>query len=309
MINADFKILVFIAAARHLNFTRAAKEMNISQPAVSKNIQELELQAGRNLFERNGHRLALTEAGQLMLEHALKLTAVYENLNCEMGMLDGVLAGELRLGSSTTLSHFILPAILANFHLDFPNINLKVLHGNSRTIEDWLMNKTIDLGVVEGLSDNLSLKYETFLKDEVVLVTRKGNPKLAGRESITPEQLLDFEYVFREQGSGTNDVIRKAITATGIDWQGLYVKVYIASTESIKNFLLNTDCFSFLSIHAICKELKQGELQVVDVENFSMERNFYFVRPHGVIGQLPEAFRRYAYQRFAKNGVFNPQEK
>jgi len=306
MIHVDFKILVFIEAARLLNFTRAAKEMHISQPAVSKNIQELEQQAGRNLFERNGQRLALTEAGQLMLVHALKLTAIYEDLNCELGMLDGVLSGELRLGSSTTLSHFILPAILAQFHLAFPNINLKVLHGNSRTIEELLLDKTIDLGVVEGLSDNSSLKYEAFLKDEVVLVTRKGNPKLGGSESITVEQLLDFEYVFREQGSGTNDVIRKTITAAGIEWQRLHVKVYMASTESIKNFLLRTDCFSFLSIHAICKELYNGELQVVEVENLSMERNFYFVRPHGVIGQLPKAFRRFAYQRFVKNGVFNP---
>lgn len=306
MINVDFKILVFISAARHLNFTRAAKEMNISQPAVSKNIQELEVQSGRNLFERSGHRLILTEAGQLLLDHAMKLTSLYEDLNCELGMLDGVLSGELRLGASTRLSHFILPEILASFHLSFPNIGLKVLHGNSRKIEEVLLDKTIDLGVVEGLSDNLSMKYETFVKDEVVLVTRSGNPRIAGRDNITVGQLLDFEYVFREQGSGTNDVIHKAFTEMGVDPQSLYAKVYLASTESIKNFLLKTDCFSFISIHAITKELQNGELEVVEVENFIMERNFYFVRPHGVIGHLPEAFRRFAYQRFAKNGLFNP---
>lgn len=307
MIKVEFKMLVFISAARHLNFTRAAKEMNISQPAVSKNIQELETQAGRNLFERNGHRLILTEAGQLLLRHALRLTSVYEDLNCELAMLDGVLSGELRLGASTTLSHFILPEILAAFHLSFPNISLKVLHGNSRTIEDLLLNKTIDLGVVEGLSDNLSMKYETFVRDEVVLVTRKGNPKVLGKDSITPLQLLDFEYVFREQGSGTNDVIRKAVTAVGIAWQDLYVNVHLASTESIKNFLLKTDCFSFLSVHAIAKELQSGTLEIIDVDGFRMERSFYFARPHGVMGRLPEAFKRFAYQRFAKNGMFHSE--
>lgn len=306
MINVDFKILVFISAARHLNFTRAAKEMNISQPAVSKNIQELEVQAGRNLFERNGHRLLLTEAGRLLLNHAMKLTSVYEDLNCELGMLDGVLSGELRLGASTTLSHFILPEILAAFHLSFPNISLKVLHGNSRKIEDLLLDKTIDLGVVEGLSDNLSMKYETFVKDEVVLVTRRGNPRIAGIDCISPGQLPDFEYVFREEGSGTNEVIRKAVTKAEIDWQSLYVKVYLASTESIKNFLLKTDCFSFLSIHAVSKELQSGELKVIEVENFIMGRNFYFVRPHGVIGHLPEAFRKFSYQKFARKGLFHP---
>jgi len=305
MINIDFKILVFISAARHLNFTKAAKEMNISQPAVSKNIQELETQAGRNLFERAGNRIILTEAGSLFLNHAIKLTSVYEILNGELGLLDGVLLGELRLGASTTLSHYILPQILAKFHLSYPSINLKVLHGNSKQIEDLLFDKTIDLGVVEGLSDNPSMKYEAFLNDEVVLVTRKNNPKVAKIDMLYPYQLQHLEYVLREEGSGTNEVIHKAFTDAGIDWHSLYVKVYLASTESIKNFLLKTDCFSFLSIHAISKELECGELKIVDVENLTMERSFYFVRPHGVIGHLPEAFRCFAYQKFAKNGMFH----
>lgn len=302
MINVDFKILVFISAARHLNFTRAGKEMNISQPAVSKNIQELEAQAGRNLFERIGQRITLTEAGELFLEHAIRLTSIYEMLNGELGLLDGILLGELRLGASTTLSHYILPNILADFHTSFPTINLKVLHGNSRKMEELLRDKIIDLAVIEGLSDNSSMKYEAFLKDEVVLVTRKNNPKLTNDCTINPKKLLEFEYVLREDGSGTNEVIRKALKIVNIDWHSLYVKVYLASTESIKSFLKKTDCFSFLSIHAITKELQNGDLQIVEVESLDIFRNFYFVRPHGVIGHLPEAFRKFTYDRFVKNG-------
>lgn len=309
MINVDFKILVFISVARHLNFTRAAKEMNISQPAVSKNIHELELQAGRNLFERAGHRTTLTEAGQLFLVYAMRLTTVYETLNSELGLLDGVLLGELRLGASTTLSHYILPEILADFHLSYPSISLKVLHGNSRRIEGLLQDKTIDLGVVEGLSDNPSMKYETFLKDEVVLATRKGNPHVAGKGSVSPNELLGLEYVLREEGSGTNEVVHKALNEVGIDWRSLNIKVYLASTESIKNFLLKTDCFSFLSIHAITKELQNEELEVIEVDGLHIDRDFYFMRSHGVIGHLPETFRRFAYQRFVKNGIFHPENE
>lgn len=304
MINLNFRVLVFISAARHLNFTRAAREMNISQPAVSKNIQELEVQAGRNLFERAGHRLLLTEAGKLLLNHAMQLTATYANLNFELSMLDGTVSGELRLGASTTLSHFILPEVLAAFHFSFPSVSIKVLHGNSRKIEDLLAEKSVDLGVVEGLSDNFSLKYEAFVKDEVVLVARTENPIVANKESIHISELPKLEYVFREQGSGTKDIIRKAFTEAGIDWQSLFVRVRLASTESIKNFLTKTDCFSFISIHAISKELQNGELRIVEVEDFVIERNFYFVRPHGVIGQLPETFRQFTYKRFTKNGVF-----
>lgn len=48
----DFRIAVFLSAARHLNFTKAAAELNISQPAISKHINELELQYEVQLFER-----------------------------------------------------------------------------------------------------------------------------------------------------------------------------------------------------------------------------------------------------------------
>ncbi|MFD2892965.1 LysR family transcriptional regulator [Sphingobacterium arenae] len=307
MINVDFKILVFISAAKHLNFTRAAKEMNISQPAVSKNIKELEAQAGRSLFERTGQRIRLNEAGRLFFEYAMRLVNVYETLNGELGLLDGILLGELRLGASNTLSHYILPNILADFHIAFSTISLKVLHGNSRMIEELLLDRTIDLGVTEGLSDNPSMKYETFIKDEVVLVTRSGNPKLEQVDSLHPQKLLELEYVLREDGSGTNEIIRKALTTVDIDWHALYVKVYLASTESIKSFLSKTDCFSFLSIHAITAELQNGTLQIVEVDGLTIDRNFYFVRPHGVIGHLPETFRKFAYERFVKNGLFHSE--
>jgi DNA-binding transcriptional LysR family regulator len=303
MIAIDFKMSVFIAAARHLNFSKAAQDLNISQPAVSKNIHELELQAGRNLFERNGNRLLLTETGQMLLNYAQQLSGIYEQLNDNLGILNGKAAGELRLGASTTISHYIIPEILADFHTQFPLIRIKTLHGNSRQVEEWLQQKEIDLGIVEGLSDNVSMKYEEFLKDELVLVTRFGNPKIKTNTAVNPELLREFDFVLREQGSGTNEVIRKALMKIGIGMHELNVKVILASTESIKNFLLTTDCFSFLSIHAITKELKNNELQIVELNDFEIERYFFFVHPQGVIGRLPESFRRFAVGRVGrKNG-------
>lgn len=66
----DFRLRVFITAAKTLNFTKCAEQLYISQPAVSKHIGELESRYKVQLFERSGSRLALTEAGRVMLEHA-----------------------------------------------------------------------------------------------------------------------------------------------------------------------------------------------------------------------------------------------
>lgn len=63
----DFRLRVFITAAKTLNFTKCAEQLYISQPAVSKHIGELESRYKVQLFERSGSRLALTEAGRVML--------------------------------------------------------------------------------------------------------------------------------------------------------------------------------------------------------------------------------------------------
>ena len=73
----DFRLRVFITAAKTLNFTKCAEQLFISQPAVSKHIGELESRYKVQLFERSGSRLALTEAGRVMLEHAERIADGY----------------------------------------------------------------------------------------------------------------------------------------------------------------------------------------------------------------------------------------
>ena len=68
-----FPLAGFITAAKTLNFTKCAEQLYISQPAVSKHIGELESRYKVQLFERSGSRLALTEAGRVMLEHAERI--------------------------------------------------------------------------------------------------------------------------------------------------------------------------------------------------------------------------------------------
>ena len=299
MIRIEFKIAVFYAAARHLNFTKAAQELNITQPAVSKNIHELEIQAGKSLFKRNGNRLVLTESGKLLFEHAQKIHSAYDMLNESMDMLDGKVSGCLKIGASTTLSHYIVPKLLAEFHADYPMMKIKALHGNSQQVEEWLSDNSIDLGILEGLSNNPSMKYEAFLKDELVLVARHDHWKFKDKDHISARDLLELEFVIREQGSGTNDVLYRSLSEIGVNWHDLDVRVILASAEAIKHFLLNSDCVAFLSVYSIMKELDQGELKVIDIEGFEVKRDFFFVHPQGVINGVAEFFYNFAKKRFA----------
>lgn len=122
----DFRLRVFITAAKTLNFTKCAEQLFISQPAVSKHIGELESRYKVQLFERSGSRLALTEAGRVMLEHAERIADGYRRLQYEMDLFTDRLGGELKVGASTTIAQYVLPQVLARFTARFPEVKVSL---------------------------------------------------------------------------------------------------------------------------------------------------------------------------------------
>jgi DNA-binding transcriptional LysR family regulator len=285
----DFRLKVFFTVANRLSFTKAATELFITQPAVSKHIQELEEEYKIKVFDRNGTRISLTPAGKLLLKHSINIFEIYREIDFDMSSLINQQLGTLRLGASTTISQYIIPPLLACFHQKRKGIKVNLRNGNTEQIENALLNKEIEIGIVEGQSKNKSIRYNPFLKDELVLVCNIENP-LASKEEITIEDLKNMQFVMREQGSGTLEVIRHALKALEIKLSQLDIEMQLGSTESIKSYLMNSDCVAFISIHAIEKELKNKELVILDVKSMLIERYFYVISLQGKTEILSDLF-------------------
>ena len=285
----DFRLKVFYTVALRLNFTKAATELYITQPAVSKHIQELEETYKTKLFERNGSKIALTPAGKMLQKYTKSIFDIYREIDFEMSSFNAERQGLLRLGASTTISQYIISPVLASFHQKQKDIKVNLLNGNTEQIETALINKEIEIGIVEGQSKNQSIKYIPFLKDELVLVCKSNNP-LAKQNEISVNDLKSMKFITRERGSGTLEVIEFALKKAGLKFSDLQIEMQLGSTESIKSYLLNSDCFAFMSIHAVNKELKNKELIVLDVEKLSIGRYFYIATLQGKSDALSELF-------------------
>lgn len=285
----DFRLKVFYTVALRLNFTKAATELYITQPAVSKHIQELEETYKTKLFERNGSKIALTPAGKILLQHTKNIFEIYREIDFDMSSFRNERQGLLRLGSSTTISQYIISPVLARFHQKQQDIKVNLLNGNTEQIENALINKEIEIGIVEGQSKNQSIKYVPFIKDELVLVCNTKNP-LVKQNEISLKDLKSMKFITRERGSGTLEVIEYALKQVGVKLTDLQIEMQLGNTESIKSYLLNSDCFAFMSIHAVGKELKNNELIVLDVENLTIERYFYIITLLGKSNALSELF-------------------
>ena len=259
------------------------------QTCICYHIQLLVSFNHARFFDRQGSKICLTKAGELLLKHSEKILDDYKQLEYEMHLLHNEYIGELKLGASTTIAQYVLPPLLANFIAKFPQINLSLINGNSRGVEAALQEHRIDLGLVEGIFRLPNLKYTPFLQDELVAVVHTQS-KLAVTDEITPEDLLNIPLVLRERGSGTLDVFERALLQLNLNLSSFNVLMYLGSTESIKLFLEHTDCMGIVSIRSVHKELVAGNLRVVEIKGMPMLREFNFVQLQGQEGGVSQGF-------------------
>ena len=293
----DFRLKVFYTVAQKLSFSKAANELFVSQPAVTKHISELESQLHTRLFNRNGSSISITPSGEILLRHAEQIFRLYEQLENELAQQSDIASGTFSLGASSTLAHYVLPRILALFKKTYPSTDIHFLHGNSEFIEQQVISQKLDIAIVEGISHHPQISYEPFIKDEIVLVMRTGIKSLPKNE-IKPDLLLSIPLVLREQGSGTLDVINKALSKAKIHQKELNVQMHLDSTESIKQYILHSDCAAFLSIHSITKELQQNQFSIIDIKGIEISRTFQFIQLHGQNPKLPDLFKRFCLNHY-----------
>src|SRR5688572_26879621 len=103
------------AVARHGSFSRAAAELSLTQPAVSMQVRQLEDRVGSPLLERVGKRATPTRAGEILLAHAARAFLELEAGVEQVRRLRGIVAGRLRLGTSASVSIYLLPPLLRRF--------------------------------------------------------------------------------------------------------------------------------------------------------------------------------------------------
>lgn len=287
----DYRLKVFHTVASRLSFTKASEELHISQPAVTKHIKEIENQLSAKLFDRKGTSIQLTQSGNILYEYAEKIRGLYRDLEFEISQVNQQHKGKLIIGASTTVAQYILPEILAKFNAYYKDIKIELLTGNTEAISALLKDEKIDLGIIEGESQSSYFDYKSFKADEIVLAA-KTNHSLA-HKTLNIKDLYSINLIFREQGSGTLEFIQNRLRDNGVNINELNTVIQLGSSESIKNYLLHSDCMAFLSISTILTELKNNILTIVDIKNFSIERDFHFILPKGEQSELIELFLRF----------------
>ena len=142
----------FLAVAEERSFSRAAARLHRTQPAVSQVIRKLEESVGEILFDRAARDGALTAAGALLRDYALRLLALRREAVGALDELKSLERGHLQLAANEYTCMYLLPAIDA-FRRTYPHIDVTVQRMLASRIPEELTRRSFELGVISFRPD------------------------------------------------------------------------------------------------------------------------------------------------------------
>ncbi|MBI5249524.1 MAG: LysR family transcriptional regulator [Desulfomonile tiedjei] len=206
----------FVAVARTESFTKTASLVCRTQSAVSRQIQDLERTLGVLLFERIGRKVSLTEAGRILFDQAPRLLQQAKDLKERLRDLSQGVGGELRIGGTISAASTFLPQILAKFRRTHPSVKLSLQPGHTQVLIEKLRSNDLDAAVLGREVKEPDLKTCSLISDEIVLIAASDNP-LARKQAVEPHELNGMEFMFRESGSDSRDVIKQWFDKHGVE--------------------------------------------------------------------------------------------
>ncbi len=256
---ADRRLQVFHAVAKHLSFTKAAEALFMTQPAVTFQIRQLEEHFNTRLFDRAHGRISLTPAGAVALDYAERILSLSSELDTRLKEMSGQVEGPLLIGASTTIAEFLLPQVLGEFKVRYPQVVPRLFVANSEAVQGRVAERTLDLGFIEGDSHLPSLVTDVCCEDELRVVCAPSHP-LARLESVAPKALMEHGYASREAGSGTREVIDNYLQKAGVPPDSLQVVMELGSPEALKGLVATGLGFAIMSRAIAALEVRLGRL-------------------------------------------------
>ncbi|BAK67808.1 LysR family transcriptional regulator [Sphingobium sp. SYK-6] len=161
----------FIHVARLGSVNRAAMHLNIAQPALSRQLQKLEETLGVRLFTRSGRGVDLTEAGALLLGQAEQLINQFDaTAELVSGRVHRA-QGHVTVGLPPTCGLLIGPELFRRFREQWPNATLILREGISSSLEEWLVDRRIDIAVMHNPLPMVGVEIEPLLHEHMVLLS------------------------------------------------------------------------------------------------------------------------------------------
>ncbi|MGD8616231.1 MAG: LysR substrate-binding domain-containing protein, partial [Gammaproteobacteria bacterium] len=217
-----------------------------------------------------------TEAGRETLRTGHAVGRELANLEQALADLRGLKGGTLTVSAASTASVFAA-RLMALFRALHPDVRISLNVVNRETLLQHLAGNTVDLALMGRPPEGLDLAARPFMENPLVVIAATNHP-LAGLPQVPLERFLEEPLVGREQGSGTRSALEKFFAEQGLTFKAA---MEMNKNEAIKQAVEAGLGLGVVSLHTVQAELASGQLCVLDIRGFPLERQWYLVQREG----------------------------
>lgn len=271
------QLTVFRTVAQLLSYTKAAEALYLSQPAVTQQVKTLEQLLGLRLFARSGRGIVLTPAGQEFLNHTDRLLTRLAETTPVVHEIHTLKRGSVVIGASISAGTYVVPPLLGSFHARYPRIRVTLLVAHRHSIEEDLLTYRIDLGVM-GFIERRERFVVEVLRPYQLLVVASPFHRLAGRSAVSLHDLQQETLLMRERESVSRLATELHFAQAGVP---IPASLELGNIEATKEGIAAGLGIAVLPYESVALELANGDLVVLDVQGFPLQRQWYVVHVKG----------------------------
>jgi LysR family nitrogen assimilation transcriptional regulator len=266
LLDMDLKQLEYFRHVAELgSFTRAASFLSVVQPALSRQVRQLEVELGQNLFERNGRGVVLTDAGARLLEHTRGILTQVGRARQELEDQRNGDSGHFALGLPPSLGSSVTVPLVKAFALSLPNARLATVEGLSAYILEWLNVGRVDCALVYNATASTTVDLLPLLDDQLYLIAPLAASAVNGaapRESITLSALADYPLIIPSRPHALRMSVENALASVD---RKICVAHEIECIPAVIDLVRQGHGFGVLPMNAVKSTQWAGEVRALPI--------------------------------------------
>ncbi|MEN9828073.1 MAG: HTH-type transcriptional activator CmpR [Bacteroidota bacterium] len=265
------QLKIFTRIAQLGSITKAAEELHLSQPALSIQLRNFQHQFDIPLTEIVGKKLYLTNFGQEILAYAERILDQAGAMDDVVQSYKGQLTGKLKIAVVST-GKYVMPYLLTDFLNAHPAITLELDVTNKEKVIESLEHNSIDFALVSLVPGHLKTESIPIVKNTMHLIGAYESKKSQIELSIN--ELQQLPWIFREQGSGTRQMMERFLSQRHITVQKM---LELTSNEAVKQAIMANLGYSIMPLIGIRNELMSKQLMIMPVKGLPIHTTWHII--------------------------------
>lgn len=263
----DTTLRYFLEVAQSGSLTEASARLHVAASALSRQIAGLEAQLGTPLFDRHPRGMVLTAAGEILAVHARRTVLDAERALGEIGALQGLRAGQVRLATSDAFANELVPRLCVEFQRTHTGIQFSVLSMPTGQVPDAVRSGAADIGLCFSRAPHKDIEVAYRQTAPVLALVPPGHP-LAGAESVTLAQMAEYPLALPPAETTVRQMIDIVCSRQGLQLEAVLISNHV---KTVLNFVAHGGGLSVASEIAARHLVEAGAVVALPISDPGMD--------------------------------------